>query len=101
MVGPTVVGAKKLFRRVFQPFVNEALLGQTHFNERLIDWAHAVHRELRTLESAALAVQTRLDGRVRALEDRIARLEAEKNPVATTSLVGTSEANGRGSRSAP
>lgn len=112
LVGPAVVNAKKVFRRVFQPFVNEALMRQTHFNEHLLDWAHAVHREFRTLESAALAVQSRLDGRVRALEDRIAQLEAEAakqarsqagggNTVSTASSAETSEANGRASRAAP
>jgi hypothetical protein len=112
LVGPAVVNAKKLFRRVFQPFVNEALMRQTYFNEHLIDWAHAVHREFRSLESAALAVQSRMDGRVRALEERLARMEAEmashaRTPVGgggtavTTSLAETSEENGRASRSAP
>ncbi len=109
-MGSAIVGTKKLFRRAFQPFLNEALMRQANFNEHLMNWAHAMHREVRTLESATLAVQSRLDGRVRALEDRLARMEAEVaasraqspvdggNTVATASLAGTSEVNGRASR---
>lgn len=57
-VGPVVVGAKRAFRRLMSPFINEALRPQAEFNARLVESLQAVQE---VLQGAGTRVEERLD----------------------------------------
>ncbi|WP_254624110.1 hypothetical protein [Myxococcus sp. CA033] len=66
--GPALVLAKKAFRLVFQPFINEALRKQVEFNESILDALATIHDVQR--EHARTHATWRQD-----VERRLARIE--------------------------
>ncbi|WP_246137605.1 MULTISPECIES: hypothetical protein [Myxococcus] len=66
--GPALVLAKKAFRLVFQPFINEALRKQVEFNESILDALATIHDVQR--EHARTQATWRQD-----VERRLARIE--------------------------
>jgi hypothetical protein len=74
-IGPILIAAKKAFRILCQPFINELLRKQVIFNEESLNWAKAVHQELAGIETGTAGMRTAFDLRLRRLEDAIARME--------------------------
>ncbi|MCP3145238.1 hypothetical protein [Pyxidicoccus xibeiensis] len=69
VAGPALVLAKRAFRLVFQPFINEALRKQVEFNESILDALATIHDVQR--EHARTQAAWRQE-----LEHRLARLES-------------------------
>jgi hypothetical protein len=67
-VGPVLVFAKRSFRRLFQPFINEVMRRQVEFNEALLDSLALIYEEQR--ENARTQAAWRKD-----ISERLARLE--------------------------
>ena len=70
VVGPALVLAKRTFRRVFQPFINEVLRKQVEFNEAILDSLALIYEQQR--ENARTQAAWRKE-----LTERLARLETE------------------------
>jgi hypothetical protein len=68
VVGPALVLAKRTFRRVFQPFINEVLRKQVEFNEAILDSLALVYEQQR--ENARTQAAWRKE-----LTERLARME--------------------------
>ncbi|MBZ4414762.1 hypothetical protein K8640_41760 [Myxococcus sp. XM-1-1-1] len=68
VTGPALVLAKRAFRLVFQPFINEALRKQVEFNESILDALATIHDVQR--EHARTQATWRQD-----VERRLARIE--------------------------
>ncbi|MCP3064541.1 hypothetical protein LXT21_37780 [Myxococcus sp. K38C18041901] len=68
LTGPALVLAKRAFRLVFQPFINEALRKQVEFNESILDALATIHDVQR--EHARTQATWRQD-----VERRLARIE--------------------------
>jgi hypothetical protein len=70
VVGPVVVFAKRSFRRLFQPFINEVMRRQVEFNEAILDSLALIYEQQQE--------RARAEARWRAaLEERLARLEGK------------------------
>jgi hypothetical protein len=69
-VGPVVVLAKRTFRKLFQPFINEVLRKQVEFNEAILDSLALLYEQQR--ENARTQAAWRKE-----LGQRLARLERE------------------------
>ncbi|MDC0715239.1 hypothetical protein POL68_42715 [Stigmatella sp. ncwal1] len=67
-VGPVLVFAKRSFRRIFQPFINEVMRRQVEFNEALLDSLALIYDEQR--ENARTQAAWRKE-----LSERLAQLE--------------------------
>ncbi|MCE9672704.1 hypothetical protein LY474_33335 [Myxococcus stipitatus] len=67
--GPALVLAKRAFRLLFQPFINEALRKQVEFNESILDALATIHDVQR--EHARTQAQWRQE-----VDRRLARIEA-------------------------
>lgn len=76
-IGPLMVATKKSFRLLFQPVINELFRKQAQFNDELLGWAHAMYRDLKSLESATVAVRSSMDVRVRKLEEQLAVMQKQ------------------------
>lgn len=68
VVGPVLVLAKRSFRRLFQPFINEVMRRQVEFNEAILDSLALIYEQQQ--ERARAEAQWRL-----AMEERLAKLE--------------------------
>lgn len=69
-VGPLVVFAKRSFRRVFQPFINEVMRRQVEFNEAILDSLALIYEQQQE--------RARAEARWRAaMEERLAKLEGK------------------------
>lgn len=75
-VGPILVFAKKAFRSLFQPFINELLRKQFLFNEDLLKVILIAYHDIHSVEGATLAMRVGLQERLRRLEERLAALES-------------------------
>lgn len=72
VIGPALVSAKRSFRLVAQPFINEVLRRQVEFNEAILNGLAQLHEQLQA--------QARAQALWRAdMEERMARLEAERS----------------------
>jgi hypothetical protein len=69
LAGLALVVSKRVFRRVFQPFINEALRKQVEFNESILDALATIHDVQR--EHARTQATWRQE-----LEHRLSRIEA-------------------------
>ncbi len=76
LAGLALVVSKRVFRRVFQPFINEALRKQVEFNESILDALANIHDVQR--EHARTQATWRQE-----LEHRLARIEAAAERAAT------------------
>ncbi len=96
-LGPGLVLAKKTYRKLFQPFINELMRKQAQFNEHLVSFGYAVYRDLRSTDSAAQAMVAGLQVRIRRLEEAVTRLEARlPAPVDKGEFGPSPEASGNG-----
>lgn len=68
VVGPALVLAKRTFRLLFQPFINEALRKQVEFNEAILDSLALIYEQQR--ESTRTQAAWRKE-----ISERLARLE--------------------------
>ncbi|SEM06574.1 hypothetical protein SAMN05444354_11128 [Stigmatella aurantiaca] len=73
VVGPVLVFAKRSFRRLFQPFINEVMRRQVEFNEALLDSLALIYDEQR--ENARAQAAWRKD-----ITERLERLEQARPP---------------------
>ncbi|ADO71337.1 hypothetical protein [Stigmatella aurantiaca] len=73
VVGPVLVFAKRSFRRIFQPFINEVMRRQVEFNEALLDSLALIYDEQR--ENARIQAAWRKD-----VSERLAQLEQAQPP---------------------
>lgn len=110
LTGPALVLAKRAFRLVFQPFINEALRKQVEFNESILDalatihdvqrehartqatWRQDVERRLARIEEAARGSGTQaqsapLQGRARSEQSASATRGGGMNPEARSALL--------------
>ena len=71
VVGPALVLAKRAFRRVFQPFINEVMRKQVEFNEAILDSLALIYEQQR--ESARTQAAWRAE-----IHERLARLAQEQ-----------------------
>jgi hypothetical protein len=68
VVGPLVVLAKRSFRKLFQPFINEVMRRQVEFNEAILDSLALIYDQQQE--------RARAEARWRAAtEERLAKLE--------------------------
>ena len=70
VVGPVLVLAKRAFRGVFQPFINEVMRKQVEFNEAILDSLALVYEQQR--ESARTQAAWRKE-----VTEKLARLEQQ------------------------
>jgi hypothetical protein len=71
VVGPVLVVAKRTFRKLFQPFINEVMRRQVEFNEAILDSLALIYDQQQE--------RMRADARWReALEARLKRLEQQQ-----------------------
>jgi hypothetical protein len=68
VVGPVLVLAKRAFRGVFQPFINEVMRKQVEFNEAILDSLALIYEQQR--ESARTQAAWRKE-----ISEKLARLE--------------------------
>jgi hypothetical protein len=68
VVGPVLVLAKRAFRGVFQPFINEVMRKQVEFNESILDSLALIYEQQR--ENARTQAAWRKE-----LNERLARIE--------------------------
>jgi hypothetical protein len=76
VVGPALVLAKRTFRRVFQPFINEVLRKQVEFNEAILDSLALIYEQQRENARTQAAWRKELTERLARLEQ--ARTQARK-----------------------
>ncbi|WP_434380186.1 hypothetical protein [Melittangium boletus] len=68
VVGPALVTAKRAFRLVFQPFINEMLRKQVEFNESILDSLSLLYEQQREESRAQAAWRREVSERLAALE---------------------------------
>ncbi len=68
VVGPALVTAKRAFRLVFQPFINEMLRKQVEFNESILDSLSLLYEQQREESRAQSAWRREVSERLAALE---------------------------------
>lgn len=68
VVGPALVTAKRAFRLVFQPFINEMLRKQVEFNEAILDSLSLLYEQQREETRAQSAWRREISERLAALE---------------------------------
>ncbi|RKH66276.1 hypothetical protein D7V93_04685 [Corallococcus llansteffanensis] len=68
LVGPVLVFAKRTFRGAFQPFINEVLRRQVHFNEAILDALTVVIENQREHARSQALWRRELEARVKQLE---------------------------------
>ncbi|MGE6762223.1 hypothetical protein ACQKGO_29715 [Corallococcus interemptor] len=68
LVGPVLVFAKRTFRGAFQPFINEVLRRQVHFNEAILDALTVVIENQREHARTQALWRRELDARLKQLE---------------------------------
>ena len=68
VVGPALVTAKRAFRLVFQPFINEMLRKQVEFNEAILDSLALLYEQQREESRAQGAWRREVMTRLAALE---------------------------------
>lgn len=79
VVGPALVLAKRAFRGVFQPFINEVMRKQVEFNEAILDSLALIYEQQR--ESARTQAAWRKE-----ISEKLAKLEqAQAHPAAKRS----------------
>ncbi|MCK8503489.1 hypothetical protein [Myxococcus fulvus] len=88
VTGPALVLAKRAFRLVFQPFINEALRKQVEFNESILDALATIHDVQR--EHARTQATWRQD-----VERRLARIEEAARGSGTQAQSASSQSSAR------
>lgn len=86
-----VIAAKKAFRLLAQPLINEAMAKQVAFNQELVEWSQAITNDLEALERSMVAMRAGSELRIRKLEGALAQLErgVDSGPSApVTELIG-------------
>ncbi|WP_199728736.1 hypothetical protein [Corallococcus sp. CA053C] len=68
LVGPVLVFAKRTFRGAFQPFINEVLRRQVHFNEAILDALTVVIENQREHARTQALWRRELEARMKRLE---------------------------------
>lgn len=68
LVGPALVAAKRTFRAVFQPFINEMLRRQVEFNESLLSSLAVMYEQLRVQAQTQALWRKEIEERLEALE---------------------------------
>ncbi len=76
-LGRLIVASKTVFRKSFQPYINELLGTQVQFNETAVKVAEAVYRDLGSLEGGILAMRASTNRRISALEAEVRELQQE------------------------
>ena len=70
-VGPVLVVAKRTFRRLFQPFINEVMRRQVEFNEALLDSLAHIYDQQQERMRADARWREALDARLKRLEQQL------------------------------
>jgi hypothetical protein len=68
VVGPVLVFAKRSFRGAFQPFINEVLRRQVHFNEAILDALTVIIENQREHARTQALWRRELEARLKQLE---------------------------------
>ncbi|WP_186001879.1 MULTISPECIES: hypothetical protein [Corallococcus] len=68
VLGPVLVFAKRSFRGAFQPFINEVLRRQVHFNEAILDALTVVIENQREHARTQALWRREMEGRLKQLE---------------------------------
>lgn len=71
VVGLPLVLAKRTFRKLFQPFINEVLRKQVEFNEALLDALALIYEGQQERMRADARWREALDARLKKLEQRL------------------------------
>lgn len=77
LVGPALVAAKRTFRAVFQPFINEVLRRQVEFNESILNALAVMYEESRVQSRTQALWRDAIEARLDALERRSSSGAAE------------------------
>lgn len=72
LVGPALVAAKRSFRAVFQPFINEVLRRQVEFNESLLNSLAVIYEQVRVQAQTQVLWRRELEERLEQLETKVA-----------------------------
>ncbi len=70
VVGPALVLAKRGFRKLFQPFINEVMRRQVEFNEALLDSLAHIYDQQQERMRADARWREALDARLKRLEQQ-------------------------------
>lgn len=70
LVGPTLVLAKRAFRLLFQPFINEVLRRQVEFNEAILDSLARLYEQQREQARLEAAWRREVAARLASLEQQ-------------------------------
>jgi hypothetical protein len=70
-VGPVLVVAKRTFRKLFQPFINEVMRRQVEFNEALLDSLAHIYDQQQERMRADARWREALDARLKRLEQQL------------------------------
>ncbi len=87
LLGQVIVISKKVFRKMGQPFLNEALRKQALFNETLVPWVEHVQRRLSLMDDSVSALRHGTDARLRQLEERMKHLEMPLGDRSETNVI--------------
>lgn len=68
VVGPVLVLAKRSFRKLFQPFINEVMRRQVEFNEAILDALAHIYEQQQERARAEARWREAVDARLKKLE---------------------------------
>ncbi|MCP3098538.1 hypothetical protein LZ198_06555 [Myxococcus sp. K15C18031901] len=89
--GPALVLAKRAFRLLFQPFINEALRKQVEFNESILDALATIHDVQREHARAQASWRQEMDRRLANIEAAALGRVATREASPDTSPAGASD----------
>ncbi|XXF80659.1 hypothetical protein P2318_13175 [Myxococcaceae bacterium GXIMD 01537] len=80
VVGPVLVLAKRTFRGLFQPFINEVMRRQVEFNEAILDSLALIYEQQQERARAEMRWREAQEARLRRLEQQHERTRQPRRP---------------------